>query len=94
MTETDRNRIAALIRSWRAFESTHAKTAEEVQLLTQIACEAIAERHSRSQLLANSAIQALRDKVTPIAETLGFDAQNDREFLFWATSVCLYLTAA
>ncbi len=93
MPAVDRNRIAKLIRTWRAFEGAHAESAERIRWLAQNACGAIAEKRNRETLLADDTIRSLRNDVTPIAGMLGFDALDDGEFIFWATSLCLYLTA-
>ncbi len=92
METVDRDRIASLVRSWRAFEQTHAETAKELRALIQNACEVLMTDHER--ILASEAVRTLRRAVSAHAPQLGFNPQSDLEFLFWATSLCLYLTAA
>ena len=94
MATVDLDRVASLVRSWRAFEQTRAETAKELRALIQNACEALTTNHDHERMLASEPVRMLRHAVSAHAPQLGFNSQSDLEFLFWATSLCLRLTAA
>lgn len=93
MAEPDRNRIAALIRRWRAFEKTHAQTARELRGRIQNACEALTTSVDYRQMLTTDTVRNLYQAASPYAKDLGFSANSDKEFFFWGTTMCLFLTA-
>ena len=93
MVKFDLNQVAPLIRTWRAFERAHAQTAQELLGRIQGACEPLVARTDYSRLLADDTLRDLRNAVSPYANELGFNVDNDREFLFWVIAMCYYLTA-
>lgn len=92
MADLNRDRIALLIRRWRAFERSHAEIAKQLRLLIQNACEALTTDHDRQRMLAHQTVQRLRDAVSPYTGELGI-GEEDGRFLFWGTSMCLFFTA-